>query len=159
MKQIKSDFTFLVFLDLFLSVLPIQAGNDGILKLRHSKPASIRNEAFLIGNERLGAMIYGNPAKEVVQLNENTVWAEHQNRNENLNAKEALPEVRKRIFEGRYKEVQNLINKNFISKISHEMHYQTVDNLKTSFPGHENYFSYYRELGIENTWKQFIKIN
>ena len=80
-------------------------------------------------------MVYGDPRKERLQLNENTVWAGQPNRNDNPDAKEALPEVRKLIFEGKYKEAQDLVNKKFISKTSHGMPYQTVGNLNLLFSG------------------------
>jgi len=102
-----------------------------------------------VGNGRLGAMVYGNPSEEIIQLNENTIWAGQPNRNDNPNAKEALPEVRRLIFEGKYKMAQDIINEKFISKTSHGMPYQTAGNLKLSFPGHEEYSDYYRELDIE----------
>ena len=94
-------------------------------------------------------MIYGDPVNEVIQLNEETLWAGQPNRNENPDAKGSLEEVRKLIFDGKYKEAQDLVNKNFFTKASHEMPYQTVGNLKLTFPGHENYTNYYRELDLE----------
>jgi len=125
------------------------AQSDTYLKLWYLHPAKQWVEALPVGNGRLGAMVYGDPVKEVIQLNENTVWAGQPYRNDNPSAKESLPEVRKLIFEGKYKEAQDLINQKFISKISQGMPYQTVGNLKLSFPGHENYSGYYRELDIE----------
>ena len=125
------------------------AQSDTYLKLWYLHPANRWVEALPVGNGRLGAMVYGDPSKEVIQLNENTVWAGSPYRNDNPDAKEALPEVRKLIFEGKYKEAQDLINQKFISKISQGMPYQTVGNLKLLFPGHENYSGYYRELDIE----------
>ena len=119
------------------------------LKLWYKQPATEWVEALPIGNGRLGAMVYGDPWKERLQLNENTVWAGQPNRNDNPDAKTALPEVRKLIFEGKYKEAQDLVNKKFISKTSHGMPYQTVGNLNLLFPGHETYSDYYRELDIE----------
>ena len=127
----------------------ITAQNNTQLKLWYTNPAKVWVEALPVGNGRLGAMVYGDPVKEVIQLNENTVWAGQPYRNDNPSAKESLPEVRKLIFEGKYKEAQDLINQKFISKISQGMPYQTVGNLKLSFPGHENYSGYYRELDIE----------
>lgn len=94
-------------------------------------------------------MVFGDPCNEVIQLNESTVWAGEPNRNDNPGAREALPEVRKLIFEGKYGEAQDLVNQKFITKTSHGMPYQTVGNLKLSFPGNENYSDYYRELDIE----------
>jgi alpha-L-fucosidase 2 len=124
------------------------AQNDSLLKLWYNHPARQWVEALPIGNGRLGAMIYGDPCKETVQLNEITVWGGQPNRNDNLDAREALPEVRRLIFEGKYKEAQDLVNRKFISKISQGMPYQTVGNLRLMFPGHEQYAGYYRELDI-----------
>src|SRR5690606_14763944 len=58
-------------------------------------------------------------------------------------------EVQKLLFEGKSAEAQELVNQHFISKTSHGMPYQTVGNLKLSFPGHDNYTEYYRELDLE----------
>ncbi|MBN2423674.1 MAG: glycoside hydrolase N-terminal domain-containing protein, partial [Calditrichaceae bacterium] len=67
-------------------------------------------EALPIGNGRLGAMVFGNPFKEKIQLNENTVWAGQPYRNDNPDAKEALPKVRQLIFDGKYNEAQDIVN-------------------------------------------------
>ena len=125
------------------------AQDEPLLKLWYVSPAKQWTEALPVGNGRLGAMVFGDPCNEVIQLNENTVWAGQPNRNDNPDAKGALPEVRKLIFEGKYKEAQDLVNRTMISKTSHGMPYQTVGNLKLSFPGHEDYSGYYRELDIE----------
>jgi len=129
-------------------ILNCAAQDDSLLKLWYTRPAKIWVEALPVGNGRLGAMVYGDPVRETIQLNENTVWAGQPYRNDNPDSRESLPEVRKLIFEGKVKEAQDLINKKFISKISHGMPYQTVGNLKLSFPGHEKYSDYYRELDI-----------
>lgn len=124
-------------------------GQESFLKLWYDRPATQWVEALPIGNGRLGAMVFGDPCNEIIQLNENTVWAGQPNRNDNPEAKAALPEVRELIFEGKYKEAQNLADEKFISKTSHGMPYQTVGNLELFFPGHENYSDYYRELDLE----------
>lgn len=124
------------------------AQSDSLLRLWYNHPAKQWVEALPLGNGRLGAMVYGDPAKEVIQLNENTVWGGQPNRNDNPTAREALPQVRRLIFEGKYKEAQDLVNQKFISKISQGMPYQTVGNLRMVFSGHEHYTDYYRELDI-----------
>ncbi|WP_432797162.1 glycoside hydrolase family 95 protein [Poriferisphaera sp. WC338] len=43
--------------------------------LWYRQPAEKWVEALPIGNGKLGAMIFGNPAKEHIQLNEETIWA------------------------------------------------------------------------------------
>ncbi len=99
----------LIFLWLVSMVIFIDANaqNHSVLKLWYEQPAKQWVEALPVGNGRLGAMVFGDPGNEVIQLNENTLWAGGPNRNDNPNAKEALPEVRKLIFEGKYKEAQD----------------------------------------------------
>lgn len=143
MKNILLIIPFLLF------EIVLHAQSNTLLKLWYNRPAKQWVEALPIGNSRLGAMVFGDPSKEKIQLNENTVWGGQPNRNDNPDAKDALPEVRKLIFEGKYKEAQDLVNQKFISKISQGMPYQTVGNLNLSFPGHENFTNYYRELNIE----------
>ena len=119
------------------------------LKLWYSAPAHKWEEALPVGNGRLGAMVFGNPISELIQLNENTIWAGSPNRNDNPNALEALQKVRQLIFDGRYIEAQDLANASIISKSSHGMPYQTAGNLRFNFEGHEGYSKFYRELDIE----------
>jgi len=141
-----------IFLICWLSLvllLNLPAQTKVLLKLWYNQPASQWVEALPIGNGRLGAMIYGNPAKEEIQLNENTIWAGQPHRNDNPDAKEALPEVRQLIFTGKYKEAQELANRKFISRNSQGMPYQTAGSLSLVFPGHEHFLNYYRELNIE----------
>jgi alpha-L-fucosidase 2 len=137
-------FTFCLFFELNL-----HAQNNTLLKLWYNQPAQQWVEALPIGNGRLGAMVFGNPSKEEIQLNENTIWAGQPYRNDNHDAKEALPEVRQLIFNGKYKEAQDLVNKKFISRNSQGMPYQTAGNLNLFFAGHENFTNYYRELNLE----------
>jgi alpha-L-fucosidase 2 len=134
---------------LFGLIGEISAQNDSLLRLWYRQPAKQWVEALPLGNGRLGAMVFGDPCNEIIQLNENTVWAGQPIRNDNPDAREALPEVRKLIFEVKYKEAQDLVNQKFISKTSQGMPYQTVGNLKLVFPKHEKYSDYYRELDIE----------
>jgi len=148
MKLLNSIFWALV-LCLFLSLQSAKAQQGGKLILWYDKPAKQWVEALPVGNGRLGAMVFGDPSNEVIQLNENTLWAGSPNRNDNPDAKAALPEVRKLIFDGKYKEAQDLVNAKIITQKSHGMTYQTAGNLKLTFPGHENFTNYYRELDLE----------
>ncbi|WP_083961575.1 glycoside hydrolase family 95 protein [Salinimicrobium terrae] len=146
-----SGLGFSVFLGMLFLISPFKSWSQGDskFKLWYDKPAENWVEALPVGNGRLGAMVYGDPREEVIQLNENTVWAGGPNRNYNPEAKEYLPEVQELLFEGKSAEAQELVNEHFISKKSHGMPYQTVGNLKLSFPNHDNYTDYYRELDLE----------
>lgn len=121
------------------------------LKLWYNIPSGdVWENALPIGNGFQAAMVYGNVEKEIFQLNEHTVWSGSPNRNDNPNALEALPEVRRLIFEGEYKAAENLANEKIITKKSHGQMFQPVGNLELTFNGHENYSNYHRELNIEN---------
>jgi hypothetical protein len=43
------------------------------LHLHYPTPATTWSEALPVGNGRLGAMVYGRPEKELLQLNEDSV--------------------------------------------------------------------------------------
>lgn len=130
------------------------------LKLWYDEPATKWVEALPVGNGSLGAMVYGDPVNEIIQLNENTLWAGGPNRNDNPAAKETLPKVRKLIFEGKYEEAKQLVDRYFITNKSHGMAYQTAGNLKLAFSGHEDYSDYYRELDLNSALvKTSYKVN
>lgn len=122
--------------------------HEGI-KLWYNAPAADWNEALPLGNGRLGAMVFGNPQQENIQLNENTLWAGGPHRNDNPKSKETLGEIRKLLFAEKYEEARNLANSNYVSQISHGMPYETVGNLRLNFLNHDNFSNYYRELDIE----------
>jgi alpha-L-fucosidase 2 len=82
---------------------------DDSLLLWYDKPASEWTEALPIGNGRLGAMIFGGPATEQLQLNEDTLYAGSPYDPNNPEALKALPEARRLIFAGKYKEAHDLV--------------------------------------------------
>src|SRR5688572_410705 len=124
--------------------------NGKSLQLWYKQPAGTTWEnALPIGNGRLGAMVYGNVEKETIQLNEHTVWTGSPNRNDNPDALQSLPGIRKLIFEGKQKEAEQLAAKTIQSKKSHGQMFQPVGSLQLVFAGHERFTNYYRELDIE----------
>ncbi len=120
------------------------------LKLWYDKPATIWNEALPLGNGRLGAMVFGDPAVERLQLNEETIWAGSPNTNAHTKSIEALPKVRQLVFEGKFDEAQALATQDIMSQTNDGMPYQTFGSAYISFPGHQKYTNYYRDLDIEN---------
>ena len=120
------------------------------LKLWYKQPSGKTWEnALPIGNGRLGAMVYGNVEKEIIQLNEHTVWSGGPNRNDNPLALDSLSTLRQLIFEGKQKEAERMANRVIITKKSHGQMFQPVGNLQLTFDGHDNFSNYYRELDIE----------
>lgn len=123
--------------------------NASPLKLWYDKPADLWVEALPLGNGRIGAMIFGDPCHEELQLNEETVWCGSPYNNSNFKAKEALPEIRSLIFAGKNLEAQNLAGPAICSTGSNGMPYQTVGSLRLDFDGIKEVTRYYRDLDLE----------
>jgi alpha-L-fucosidase 2 len=119
-------------------------------KLSYDKPAQVWTEALPLGNGRLGAMVFGNPATEQIQLNEATIWAGKPNNNANPDALENIPKVRELVFAGKYLEAQTLATEKVMSQTNSGMPYQPFGNLRISFPGHARYTDYYRDLNLDS---------
>jgi alpha-L-fucosidase 2 len=131
-----------------LSCRTTDDSRDGNWKLWYNAPAAKWAEALPLGNGRLGVMVFGNPASERLQLNEETVWAGQPNNNGNPNALAALPTIRKLMFEGKYPEAQEIVAEKIVANTNHGMSYQPVGDLNLTFAGHEKAENYYRELDI-----------
>ncbi|MBW1655631.1 glycoside hydrolase family 95 protein [Flavobacterium quisquiliarum] len=123
------------------------------LVLQYDKPASNWNEALPIGNGRLGAMVFGNPKKEELQLNEETIWAGEPGNNVPKNTFGNIETIRKLIFDKKYKEAQDLSNETFLRQapkdLNYGMPYQTAGSLWFDFPEHEKFSNYKWDLDIE----------
>ena len=70
------------------------------LSLWYRQPAATWVEALAVGNGRIGAMVFGGINHERLQLNEDTLWAGGPYDPVNPQAREALPDVRRLVFEG-----------------------------------------------------------
>lgn len=134
-----------IALVVLLSVVSISIDAQEKPVLWYDKPARYWEEALPLGNGRLGAMVYGNPVTEEIQLNEETVSAGSPYKNYNPEAKG----IRQLIFAGRYPEAQALAGEKILSKNGFGMPYQTVGSLRLDFPSHENYTNFRRELDLE----------
>ncbi|ESR36132.1 hypothetical protein CICLE_v10027816mg [Citrus x clementina] len=72
------------------------------LKVTFGGPAKHWTDAIPIGNGRLGAMVWGGVASEILQLNEDTLWTGTPGDYTDRKAPEALEEVRKLVDNGKY---------------------------------------------------------
>ncbi|TSJ43656.1 glycoside hydrolase family 95 protein [Mucilaginibacter corticis] len=119
------------------------------LKLWYDKPSGhVWEKAMPIGNGRLAGMVYGNPERETIQLNEATLWSGGPSRNDDEQALSVLKDVQRLIFENKRKEAADLASKKMMTSKDNGMCYQPVGNLYLNFPGHEHYQNYHRELDL-----------
>ncbi len=118
------------------------------LKLWYDTPASQWTDALPLGNGRLGAMVFGTPAQERIQINEETIWGGGPHNNVNYAAKDGLGQIRQALWDGRRSDAQALCDEYISSKSAHGMPYQTAGSLMLDFDGITDFTDYYRELDI-----------
>lgn len=122
-------------------------------RLWYDQPAQTWTQALPIGNGVMGGMVFGTPAVEHIQINEETIWAGQPNNVVNPNAKKVLPKVRQLIFEGKYKEAQELANAEVMPNAAGQnmgMPYQPFGDLYIAMPGHTDYQNYERWLDLDH---------
>lgn len=95
-----------------MSVACLSVSANHGMSIRFDNPAKEWVEAFPVGNGRLGAMVFGGVDKELIQLNEETLWSGRPvDLNPNPEAITYLEETRKALFEGDWKKAQDLCRK------------------------------------------------
>ncbi|MGP8240026.1 MAG: glycoside hydrolase N-terminal domain-containing protein, partial [Limisphaerales bacterium] len=119
------------------------------MSLWYRQPAAKWVEALPVGDGRVGAMVFGGINRERLQLNEDTLWAGGPYDPVNSQAREALPEVRRLVFEGKYREAAKLISAKVMSKPLGQMPYETAGDLILSFPESASVENYRRDLNLE----------
>ena len=70
--------------------------------LWYKQPAETWSEAMPLGDGRLGAMLFGNPAKERILINEETVWTDGPYNPANTAGAEHVAEIRRLVFRRDY---------------------------------------------------------
>jgi alpha-L-fucosidase 2 len=122
------------------------------MKIWFNHPAESWNDALPVGNGSLGAMIFGGVEKEHLELNESSVWTGEPRWDANPEAIKSLPEVRKLLFRGKYKEAEELAQKSILGKKPQNpaATYQALGDIFLDFGPQINLNNYRRELNIEN---------
>ena len=88
-------------------------GQAGAYKLTYAKPAASWVEALPVGNGRIGGMVFGGVAEELIQLNESTLYSGGPVKpNVNPTAVSYLPQVRQALLRDQnYGEASTLVKK------------------------------------------------
>ena len=120
------------------------------MKIWFNKPAATWNEALPVGNGNLGAMIFGGPSTERLQLNEESVWTGSPRWDANPDALKNLPRVRQLLFEGKYTEAEKLAQNGIMGSFKRDnaSSYQTLGDLILEFSHPSAVSNYRRELDI-----------
>ena len=120
--------------------------------LWYQQPGSYWTEALPVGNGRLGAMVFGGIAREIIQLNEDTLWSGKPIERAKPEAAEHLEEARQLLFAGKYEEGQKLVYEKIMGRrLNRGMHtYQALGNLELNFEyGDAPTTQYQRQLDLD----------
>jgi alpha-L-fucosidase 2 len=87
------------------------------LSLWYRRPAQRWLEALPVGNGRLGALLFGDVTTERVALNESTFWSGAPDlTHDNPAARQHLPEIRRLLFDGQYRQAVDLISRHLLGR-------------------------------------------
>ncbi|MCZ4244434.1 glycoside hydrolase family 95 protein [Pedobacter punctiformis] len=133
----------------FLTFVFIGANAQQSLKLWYKKPAGIWNDALPVGNGRLGAMVFGKTGSEIIQLNEESLWAGNQTNDNNPQALAHIKEIQQLLLNGKNNEAHELATKYLLATPPNFRSYQTLGNLHLDFANTTDVKDYQRSLDLE----------
>ncbi|MHC4372883.1 MAG: glycoside hydrolase family 95 protein [Planctomycetota bacterium] len=112
---------------------PSQADVWEQYQLWYLQPADEWVQALPVGNGRFGAMVFGGVLSERIQLNDDTVWAGPPVPENTKGAADYIAKARQLIFDGKYIEAQDLIQKKVMAERISPRSYQTLGDLRLHF--------------------------
>lgn len=134
---------FTAFLLCAATLATIQA-ND--LKLKFDRPAEFFEESFVIGNGTQGAIVYGNPVRERISLNDVTLWTgEPDTAVYSPGAYKSIPAIREALNAGNYALAEKLQRD---VQGHYSQNYQPLGNLFINFKDTTAIAGYHRELDL-----------
>lgn len=117
--------------------------------LWYQDPAEDWNDALPVGNGRLGAMIYGKPNHEIIQVNEDSIWSGFAMDRNNPDAKKNLPIIQQLIADGNLEEAQNSTLQALSGTPDNMRCYQTAGDIHIT-TGHTEVTNYKRQLNLSD---------
>jgi len=134
--------------------------NNGATTLWYTQPANDWHAALPVGNGHLGAMVFGDPACERIQLTEESIWAGPPVPEMPATAKAAIEEARQLIFRGEYAAADKLILDKALAPRIAPRSQQPLGDLTIRFHGRKpgDVTDYRRELDLStavaaSTWR------
>ena len=149
MKFLRNFFQLLLILFLLqqCSNKP-ESPHQNDLVLWYSTPASEWEDALPLGNGRLGVMVFGDPKKERIQLNDDSLWPENLGWEHPQGTPNDLKEIRSLLLNGENELVDSLLVEKFSNKTVVRSH-QTLGDLFLTFT-HDSITEYKHSLDISN---------
>ena len=129
--------------------LMINLSGQSDLMLFYDSPATVWTEALPVGNSYLGGMIFGDPHREHIQLNESTLYSGDPHRKyQGFSIAENYPEIIDLVNSGKYAEAQELMQKHWLGRPQDL--YQPMSDLWIEMDHDGDIADYSRKLDIAN---------
>ncbi|MGC9057095.1 MAG: glycoside hydrolase family 95 protein [Candidatus Saccharicenans sp.] len=157
MKKTTFSLIFLLFLSFVLMGAKLFSKDEAFPRkfnpttvIWYEHPADKWENAFPVGNGRLGAMVFGKTDEERIQLNEETYWSGGPYGQTRKGGKEHLAEIQKLIFEGDYLKAHYLFGRYLMGYPVEQQKYQSLANLILSFETKGDIHNYIHELDLDS---------
>lgn len=98
-------------------------------KLEYTNPPNDWNEALPLGNGKLGAMVFGTPDQDRIQINEDSLWSGGFRERVNTLSKSNYREIRNLINQNKLKEAENLMEVSMWPYFLNGTHFQTAGDV------------------------------
>lgn len=127
----RKHFTYFLSIFCLIFLLSCQQKSETIKEqsLWYNQPASTWEEALPIGNGRLGAMIFGHPFQECIQVNEESLWSGAPINSNNPKAIQNLDKIRELILNHQYQAAKKLAAETMVGTPPCVRSYQTLGNI------------------------------
>ena len=113
-------------------------------KLWYKEPAKDWNEALPIGNGALGGMIFGGINREMIQMNQESLWYGGYRDRHNIDARKYLPKIRDLLWKGQISEAEKLLSMSMFATPDGQRQYSVLGNFIVNFYHQGSPISNYR---------------
>ncbi len=142
------NFVHLLVMTISISVFSQNSAKNNNSKFWYAQPATKWMQALPVGNGRLGAMVFGDPNKERIQLNEDSMWSGGPDWGDAKGTTGDLEEIRELIKNGKEHKADKFIIEKFSYKTVLRSH-QTMGDLIIDFQKDKKFENYKRSLDLE----------
>lgn len=102
-------------------------------KITENSPAQTYEDAFPVGNGRLGAKVFGTPGHEILTLNEESLWSGAYHNRTNPQSLESLGEIQTLVAQERYAEAQEMAFESLAGTPDRSTHYVPSGTIHIDF--------------------------
>ncbi len=124
--------------------------SDNPMRIWFRTPGKSRNQSLALGNGRLGAIVYGDPACERIDLSEETLWVGTPKCTDKTGAHKRFAEVWKLLDEGEFTAAEKL-HTSLVMAAHYRKRQEMLGEVYLRFKDHEEFTDLRRELDLRTS--------